>query len=256
MIDFFIALGNFLKQSGSGMPPRNNMGYLTGSMERNVVLTIAVEEFEIPLTVVNNTMKDPFPDLRILFSTLAGTCLPNGPYIYPASGYQASNPDRRTLRLDRYRPVDSVVFRNQDYVWSTTPQEKETWLPHGVYRYWDETGVHLALFIANPWGVIHRGMNSQGIFVDRPMNPFTFNFLNPPTGMPPGNNYSYTFTFDPTKYGITAQYSVERRDFDQDGNPVGLPVSYGNFTSSFTPNPIPSLQQGRFQAFYFDVGGP
>ena len=128
------------------------------------------------------------------------------------------------LTFDTYRPLYEELFDlpgPANAAIQGLPEEHESWLPHGMYRHWNGTHT-LALFLANPWGVRHailpRKVSTMPPTLPpptRPMNPFTFDFLDPQSS-PTSNTYDYEFDFDPTDYGIGAgaSYSVERRTYD------------------------------------------
>ncbi len=83
----------------------------------------------------------------------------------------------------------------------------------------------------------------------RPMNPFTFDFLDP-TSSPSANTYDYEFDFDPTDYDIDpgASYEVERRTYDLSGTVLATDA-LGTFQGTHTF--AGTLEEFHFQSFYF-----
>ena len=213
MADFYLGLARFLE--GPGVDGKENMAFTTGTLERSPVLRILGEDenFAISRAVIDDP-SHPFPNLSEYLSEDYG----DGVSTFPPGV---------DLSFDTYRPVYEELFDLAGPMNASIqglPDEHESWLPHGMYRHWDGSNT-LALLIANPWGARHvvlpkkvSTMPPAGNLPSRPMNPFTFDFLDP-LSSPTSNTYSYEFDFDPTQYEIGAgeDYQVERRTYDLAG---------------------------------------
>ncbi len=243
MADFYLGLGRFLQAAGQG--GKTNMEFVTGTMERSPRIRILgeVERFSIARSVIEHPSR-PFPNLAEYLLTSYG----DDKTFFPAGV---------DITFDAHRPVYLELF-NLTFLTPTAiqplPDEHESWLPHGMYRHWDGSDT-LALLIANPWGVPHILVERHARhvpptpFPSRPMNPFTFDYLDPQAS-PTDNTYSYEFTFDPADYGIdpTDSIVVERRTYDLSGALVSAePLGTFQGTNTFQG----SLEEFHFQSYYF-----
>lgn len=200
MIAYFRGLTTFLQSSV--LAPL--MRFHTGALERtpDVTVTNATESFVLPYA---STIMNHFPKLRAGINLIWNTAgLTNEP---------------RDLDFASYQPIKHILAANALFTnWRVpvSPDENPTWLPRGMYRHHD--GTQLALLMTNPWGAKQLDAASGAM---PPMNPFTFDYANPPASS--ANVYTYTYTFDPAQYeGFPSTYRYATVVHDQNGAVVAI----------------------------------
>jgi hypothetical protein len=172
LVTFVRRLVAFLQ--GPGVP------FHSGTLVRppDVTVTNEVERFVLPLA--------PFPKLSAHLTPLGFT----------------------NVDFAVYSPVNcSLQGVGREWFFTTTPEEKPTFLPGGMYRAVDG---RLGWLVANPFGVNHL-FGPVGQRSTRTLNPFTFHYATPASS--PSTAYDYRVRIDPGRYAgflkSSGTYTVE-----------------------------------------------
>lgn len=253
MVEFYRGLARFLQAP----TPHGgtNMAYLTGSMERNVELEI-LGEGGLPI-------EETFYLRAGDYSTLSAWLTGDGPTCaYPTEGFPPPvaeglpgwSSDDIKLDFSKYRPVDSVLWFAENNangqatdMYRKVPEERESWLPHGVYRHAEAEGAatqRLAVLVANPWGVWHYVLPEMQI---KTMNPFTFDHSDPLSSPPTA--YDFSFAFDPAAHGLAdAPFMLVVKRFDWTGTELSssAPATF----PAGAQVPVTNLGPLEYAAFY------